>query len=295
MVYNTRSRRLFQWINNIFMVIFSAIIILPFLNLLAISFSDYYSNMSRNIVFWPKGFNVRAYTKILTDSVFQTSFINTVWLTVVTTALTILIAVCAGFALASKHLKHPKLILFFFLVPMYFSGGLIPTYLVIQKYLHLGNTYWALILPLITNSFYIIIFRNNIMGLPHELIESSEVDGANEYTTLFRIVMPIILPTIAAFIIINAVVHWNEWYNVMLYIKDNSKWTLQFYLRNLLMAEATVEKLSASAGVIDYATAIHPESFKMAALFVTIIPILAVYPFCQRYFIYGVITGAVKG
>lgn len=295
MIYNTPSRKIFQLVNAVFMILFSAMIILPFLNLLAVSFSSYYANQAREVLFLPKGFNIRAYSKIFADSAFSSSFFNTVWLTVVTTALTILIAVCAGYALANKHLKRPKTVLFFFLVPMYFSGGLIPTYLVINKYLHLSNTYWALIFPVITSSFYIIIFRNNIMGLPQEILESAEVDGANEYITLFHIVLPIIIPTVAAFIIINAVTHWNEWYNVMLYIKDSSKWTLQFYLRNLLLAETTPEKLNSAVGAINYATAIHPESFKMAALFVTVLPILAVYPFCQKYFIYGVITGAVKG
>lgn len=295
MIYNTPSRKIFQIVNNILLICFSAIIILPFLNLLAISFSDYQANAARDIVFFPQGFNLRAYGKIFADSVFIFSFVNTVWLTTVTTALTILIALCAGYALSNKHLRHPKLLIFFFLVPMYFSGGLIPTYLVVSQYLQLSDTFWALILPLITSSFYIIIFRNNIMGLPKEIIESAEVDGANEYTTLFKIVTPIIIPTVAAFIIINAVIHWNEWYNVMLYIKDRSKWTLQFYLRNLLMAEATIEKLNSAPGGINYETAIHPDSLKMAALFVTIAPIVIIYPFLQRYFIHGVITGAVKG
>lgn len=295
MIYNTPSRKLFQMINAIFMLVFSAMIVLPFMNLLAISFSGYYANQARDVLFFPKDFNVRSYVRIFADRVFVTSFFNTVWLTVVTTALTILIAICAGYALSNKHLKHAKGVLFFFLIPMYFSGGLIPTYLIVNKYLHLANSFWALILPVVTSSFYIIIFRNNIMGLPQEIIESAEVDGSNEYTTLFRIVLPIIIPTVAAFIIINAVTRWNEWYNVMLYIKDAAKWTLQFYLRNLLIAETTPEKLNAVAGVMNYQTAIHPESFKMSALFITILPILAVYPFCQKYFIYGVITGAVKG
>lgn len=293
-IYNTPSRRTFQIINNVFMLVFSLTILLPFINLLSISFSNYRAAEAQAVSLLPIGFNLRAYGKIFQDTVFLSSFVNTVWLTVLDTGLTILIAVCAGFALASKHLKHPKLVLFFFLVPMYFSGGLVPTYLVINKYLDLANSFGALIFPVITSPFYIIIFRNNIMNLPQEIIESAEIDGSNEYTTLFRIVMPIIIPTVAAFIIINAVTHWNEWYNVMLYIKDTNKWTLQYYLRDLLN-KASIDSVNANMGIVNYETDVHPESFKYAALFVTVLPILAVYPFCQRYFIYGVITGAVKG
>lgn len=295
MIYNTRSRKLFQWCNNVFMVLFSAIILFPLINLLAISLSSYEPVQRRDVLLMPKGFNVQAYIQIISDRVFQHSFLNTVWLTIITTALTILIATCAGYALSSRHLRHPKLVLFFFLVPMYFSGGLIPTYLVVNTYLHLADSYLALILPVVTSSFYIIIFRNNIMGLPKEILESAEVDGANDYHVLFRIVMPIIIPTITAFIIINAVQHWNEWYRVMLYIKDSSKWTLQYYLRNLLITVLTPERLEAMAAALDFETAVHQDSYEMAALFITILPILAIYPFCQRFFIHGVITGAVKG
>ncbi len=295
MIYNTRSRKIFQFCNTIFMIVFAAIILLPFFNLLAISLSGYDPVQKRDVLLFPKQFNLNAYIQIVVEEVFQHSFLNTVWLTIVTTALTILIATCAGYALSSKHLSHPKLILFFFLIPMYFSGGLIPTYLVVNNYLKLADSYLALILPVVTSSFYIIIFRNNIMGLPKEIIESAEVDGANDYHVLFRIVMPIIVPTITAFIIINAVQHWNEWYRVMLYIKDSSKWTLQYYLRNLMMTELTPERMAAMAASLDFETAVHADSYEAAALFITILPILSIYPFCQRFFIHGVITGAVKG
>lgn len=295
MIYNTRARKIFNVFNIFFLVLFSLMIILPFINLLAISLSSYFPVVSGEIVFIPKGFNFRSYEKILTNPGFRTSFFNTVWLTIVNTSATILVALCAGFALSSKHLKSAKKLMIFFLVPMYFSGGMIPTYMVVTKMLRLSDSFLALILPLITSSFYIIIFRNNIMNLPQELMESADIDGANEYVTLFRVVAPVILPTIAAFIIINAVSNWNQWYNVMLYIKSNTKWTLQYFLRDLMQSKGGLEFLNEVDGTINYATAVHPTSFKMAALYVTVLPILAIYPFCQKYFIYGIITGAVKG
>jgi putative aldouronate transport system permease protein len=178
---------------------------------------------------------------------------------------------------------------------MYFSGGLIPYFLTISKFLGLRNTVFALILPVITSSFYIIIFRNNIAQLPKDIIESAEVDGANEYTILFRIVAPIIIPTIAAFIIINAVVHWNEWFQALLFIDNPKLWTLQFALRRILIEKTALTSVNDIITVFDPKTMVHPESFRMAALMITVIPILCIYPFFQKYFIHGIIVGAVKG
>jgi putative aldouronate transport system permease protein len=295
MIYKTRSRYVFVALNTALMIAVCAMIVLPFVNLIAISTSNYVATETMKVGLLPVGFQINAYLKILNDSIFMRSFVNSVFLTVITTCLTIGISLCCGYALSSKHLRASRLLLTYFLVPMYFSGGLIPYFLTVSKFLGLRDTFLALILPVITNCFYIIIFRINIKMLPKDIIESAEVDGANEYVILFRIVAPIIVPTISAFIIINAVVHWNEWFGALLFIDNSKKWPLQFALRRLLLQKVAVTQINETLVVFDVNNMIHAESFRMAALMITILPIICVYPFFQKYFIHGIIVGAVKG
>jgi putative aldouronate transport system permease protein len=178
---------------------------------------------------------------------------------------------------------------------MYFSGGLIPTYILIANWLHLVNNRLALILPVITNVFYIIVLRNTIAQLPQELIDSGEIDGANDYTILFRLVLPVILPMVTAFTIFSAVAYWNEWFGALLYMQDINKWTLQFRLRDILinsnLRDDPTNPIRARIGT----NQVHPQNLRMAALIVTILPIALIYPFLQRFFIHGIIVGAVKG
>jgi len=293
MIRKSKSRIAFEIVNYTFFAIFCITIIIPFLNVIAVSLSSREAITKQIVGIWPVGFNTAAYEKIAINGPFWRTFFNTVFLTVVNTSLTIIIALCAGYAVANKYLAGKKLVMNYFLIPYYFSGGLIPTYLLING-LGLYNTYWALILPAITNIYYIIVFRNLISTLPKELIESAELDGASQPRILFNIIIPLIIPTIAAFIVFSAVANWNSWFSSMVYISDRKKWTLQYQLRDILVNAALVnpdlEKEMATGTV-----PMHPENLKMAALMVTILPIIIVYPFVQKYFMSGVLVGAVKG
>ena len=187
-----------------------------------------------------------------------------------------------------------KLLMYYALVPMYFSGGMIPFFLTVRM-LGLYNRYWALILPVVVNIFYIIVFRNSIAGVPEELTESAELDGAGDVTILFRIILPVILPMVTAFVIFSAIAYWNEWYNTMLFIRDKQKFTMQYWLRNLLM-EHVFEDTRKSPFFLDpQKVIVNQKSREMAAVLLTIVPITIVYPFLQKYFIHGIIVGAVKG
>jgi putative aldouronate transport system permease protein len=173
---------------------------------------------------------------------------------------------------------------------MFFSGGLIPSFLLVNN-LGLSNTYLALILPGLISPFYIIVYKNVIDQLPKEIMESAEIDGAGEFSLLFRIVLPLVLPMTMAFVIFSAVAYWNEWFGVLLYIKDKSMWTLQFQLRGIL-SFARLEDTTINPPGLQL---IHPDNLKMAALMLTTLPIIIVYPFLQKYFIKGQFVGAVKG
>jgi ABC-type glycerol-3-phosphate transport system permease component len=181
----------------------------------------------------------------------------------------------------------------YLIVPMYFGGGLVPFYLLVNT-LGLNNTYWALILPSVINIFYIIVFRNQINQLPQELLESAEMDGASEMRILLNIILPLVLPMAMAFVVFSAVAYWNEWFNVLIFIRDKSMWTLQFQLRDILSNARLIDE-GTNQAMIKNGFQIDPNNLKMAALMLTVLPILVVYPFVQKYFIHGQLVGAVKG
>lgn len=293
MVGKSNSRKLFEVFNYILFTLFCISIIIPFLNTIAISLSNADAVTRKLVGIWPIGLNTAAYKKLAVNLQFWRTFGNTVFLTVVNTTLVIVNALCAAYALANKYLIGKKIIMNYILIPYYFGGGLIPTYLLINN-LGLNNSYLALILPSITSIYYIIVFRNLMAQLPQELVESAELDGASQPRILFNIIIPLIMPTIAAFIVFSAVANWNEWFGCMIYISDKKRWTLQYQLRDILV-NANIMNPDLEKEMATGTVPIHPENLKMAALMLTILPIIIVYPFVQKYFMSGVLVGAIKG
>ncbi|WP_135555902.1 carbohydrate ABC transporter permease [Paenibacillus cymbidii] len=294
MQHSSVSRKIFVVCNYILLIVFSLSIIIPFLNAMAISFSNYEAVVKGGIGIWPQGFNVNGYKRLITNPQFLHSMGNTVFLTVVNTFLVIIISLATGYALANKHMIGKSVIFYYIVVPMYFSGGLIPTYLLVTE-LGLRNTYWALILPNVVSMFYMIVFKNSIEQLPAEMVESAEIDGASEPRILFSIILPLILPMAMAFVVFSAVNYWNEWFGVLLYITDKTKWTLQYQLRDVLVTAILTDADAKGAATEVNWDKINPENLKMAALMITVLPIIAIYPFVQKYFIHGQLVGAVKG
>ena len=290
-MYRSVSRRIFEIFLFLLFLLFMVLIIVPMLNVLAISLSSREAVRLFKVTIVPVGFQTQAYKTFLQSSVFLSSLANTLLVTVVRTLLIIVVALSAGYALANRHFKGVKVVFVYFIITMYFSGGLIPFYLVVNAY-GLNNTRLALILPYLTSVFYVIIFRNAISRLPTAIMESAEVDGASDATILFRIVFHLILPMISAFAIFSAVAAWGAWFEVLIFIRDQSKWTLQYLLRN------TYANPGIGGGiledVIDDPRNLIPENLINAAIISTIAPIIIIYPFLQRYFIHGVIVGAVK-
>lgn len=288
--YTSPSRIIFQFFNYTFFIVFCISIMVPFINAIAISLSSYQGVLSGKVGLWPIEFQMDSYQKIAGNYTFLRSFANTVVLTILNTSLSVIISLCAAYALSHKLFKGRTIAFTYILITMFFSGGLIPSYLNVMN-LHLGNTYLALILPALVSPFYIIVYKNVIDQLPKEVLESAEIDGAGEIRMLFRIVLPLVLPMTMAFVIFSAVAHWNQWFGVLLYIKEKSMWTLQFQLREILnnarLEDAVLNPLGQQI--------IHPENLKMAALMITILPIIVIYPFVQKYFIHGQLVGAVKG
>ena len=177
---------------------------------------------------------------------------------------------------------------------MYFSGGLIPSYIIYTNVYHLRNTYWVLFLPSLVSVFYIIVMRSQIEAMPAEVFEASYIDGANEFQTVFRIVMPMITPTIAAISMFFALNFWNMWFPVMVYTDKRKFWTFQYFLRVVVFDKFFSQYNTLSAGY-QVEALIPEENYRAAAIVLVAAPIVAIYPFVQKYFVKGIISGAVKG
>lgn len=287
----TLGERIFQYFDIAIMIFILAIIIFPFMNIISLSVSSRDAILSNNVTLWPKGFNLAAYGKILRSKVFVRSLFNTVWLTIIGTFLSVILTLTVSYAM-TKNFLGKKFVTYYFLITMYFSGGLIPTYLVITKYLNLRNTYWALILPYLISTFYIIVMRSQIENIPPSIFEAAYIDGANEYQTVFQIVLPSIAPTIAAISMFFALNKWNSWFPVMIYTDYEEYWTLQYYLRVVVFSKFLQAKDSTEL-ILEEAQ-IPEENFRMAAIILVALPIVSIYPFVQKYFVKGIISGAVK-
>lgn len=292
--YRSVSRRVFEVFLYLGFILLGLCIVLPFMHVAAISLSSKSAILKNQVTIVPVELYTRGYDIILSSRLFLTSLTNTVLLTTVNTLVAILIAVSAAYALANKHFLGMRAALIYTLIPLYFSGGLIPFYLIVNSY-GLNNTRLALMLPYLVDPFLIIVFRNAIVRLPQEIMESAEVDGASEFAILFRIVFALIVPMVAAFTIISAVFYWNMWFPVLIFIRDKWKWTLQYMLRDIYTNPLIGGGQLDVGNVVDDLDNILPQNLINAAIVCTVLPVVVLYPFLQRFFIHGVIVGAVKG
>jgi ABC-type glycerol-3-phosphate transport system permease component len=270
------------------MALFVLSILLPFLNVIAISLSSDAAIKALKVSFWPVGLQVFSYKQVLGWASIWRAAGVTLFETVVGTTLTILTSVMTAYSLYHKSTPIRKPLFIFFLITMYIGGGTIPTFRTVIAY-GMYNTIWALILPGVVSVFYIIVFKNNFDQMPKDLFDSSEIDGAGVFQTLWFIVIPLVMPMIAAFTIMTAVGNWNDWYNVLLYVSDRKLWTLQYKLRDIL------QSIPSNNAELNYDVQTNLESVKMAALLSVTLPVIVVYPFLQRFFVHGVFVGAVKG
>lgn len=293
----SKGRTAFNILNYTIMFLFCLSIIVPFMNIIAVSFSGREAIIGGKVSLWPIGFQAEAYREILTNKTFTRSLLNTIGITAIVTVLNVSIAVMAAYAF-SKKFYGKTFFNYYFVITMYFSGGLIPFYLLMTNYLHLKNNYLALILPSLVSVFYIIVIRSQIETIPKELIEAGIIDGAKERQVLFQIVVPSITPTIAAISMFVALGTWNSWFNVMLFTNSNEKmWMLQYYLRAIVFSKSIGYNTSADAlqlaelGLQD----VVGENYQMAAIILVALPVVSVYPFVQKYFVKGILVGSVKG
>ena len=218
----------------------------------------------------------------------------TIFVTVVGTLCSLLVNSMAGYVL-SRKVRYQKPLLIFTIITMLFSGGMVPWYIVRVRYLHLKDTVWALILPTVARAWYIFLLRNFFKGIPEEMYESSKIDGASELTTFVKIMLPLAKPAIATVTLFASLAYWNDWWAGLMLIDDSNKQPLQLLLRTIVSNTQFLQS-SPNAGMMQEVSNILPvESVKMAIVILTIGPIIFVYPFIQKYFVKGIMVGAVKG
>ena len=287
----TFADRLLVVIIYVGMVAFALSIVYPFWYLLVDSFNTPEASILDRVKFWPRDLTLDNYRKVFDRGIIGTAYLNSLFKAIVGTALILLISFMAAFGLADRTMPGIKVVTFFMIFTMFFSGGLIPTYLW-YKQLGLLNSRLVWFLPALANAFYIIIMRNFFREIPAELTESATIDGATLTDILFRIVVPLSAPVVATVALWAAVAHWNDWFFPLIFTPEKDKTVLQVLLRRVLVENQTSELELFEEREVRNITA---ETVKAALLFISIGPIIAVYPFIQRYFVKGIMLGAVKG
>lgn len=267
----------------------SIITIIPFLQVITISFSPSEVVNSYGLHLFPSEITLEGYAKVLTHQLIGSAYINTIIRTVVGSSLSVSLTILGAYPLSKRFLPDRRLWTGIIVFTMYFSGGLIPSYILVRS-LGLYNTFGALILPGAISAFTLIITRNFFMTLPESIEESARIDGANDIYIMFKIIIPLSLPIIATITLWYGVAHWNSWFDCMIYIQSRQKFVLQYVLRMVLLEGSVQDMAADSAGVY-----VNTETMKMATLVVATFPIICVYPFLQKYFVKGIILGSVKG
>ncbi len=272
------------------LTLFGLIILYPFYNTMLISVVSQSEYMSRPFMLWPKEFTLSSYKFVFSSPLIVSGFRTSLIVTVVGTIYSMFFTVTIAYALM-KDFPGRGFFRGMLLFTMYFSGGLIPTYL-LMKMLHLLNTIWVLIIPTGATVSYIILLQRFFEDVPSELEESAKLDGCTEVGVLFRIILPLSLPSLATFSLYYAVGRWNAWYDGMLYIKSVTKQPIQTVLRSVIQDANAIQGDNLSTDL--QADKVYAEGVKMATVFVTMLPIMCLYPFLQKYFVSGLTAGAVK-
>ena len=266
--------------------------IFPFYSVLILSVTNIQSYASHIPYVLPYEVDWSAYQEIINDPYFVKSLGVTVFITIVGTALNMLLSTMTAYVLSRKRLLGRKFFTGMLLFTMLFSGGLVPTYLTVQAY-GLQNKIWSMIFPCLLNTYYVLIMRNYFMTLPDALEDAAKIDGANDIHILFRIYVPISRPFMATFGLFYAVERWNEWWNAYIYISDKDLKPLQIYLKDILVTYNTQLAPQLQAMLEGQQTS-FPVAVHMATIVVTMVPIICVYPFVQKHFVKGVMLGSVK-
>lgn len=298
--YYNLGDKIFDICNIIFMCCLMVFTLYPFINMLAVSFNDANDSIRGGIYLWPRMWSTENYSYIFKESAIYHSTLISALRTVLGTIVSVFCTAMLAYTVSRQDYVLRKFVTMFFVFTMYFSGGLIPGYLLIKN-LQLLNSFWVYIFPGIIGVFNMIVIRSFIEGLPDGILESARIDGAGEFTTFLRIVLPLTVPALATVSLFVAVAQWNSWFDVFLYNSSNIKLsTLQYELMKILQTSNTAATTGTAgdayaAGQSGNVTMVTPTSIRATMTIIASVPILMVYPFVQKYFVQGMTVGGVKG
>ena len=282
---------LFDAVNVLLLAVIVAVTVYPILYVIFASFSNGDRLLANSGLLWkPLGFTAAGYKMVFKDPMIVRGYLNTIFVVVVGSFVSMAITVLASYFLARQEVVGQKAIMIYIIITMFFSGGMIPFYFTVRS-LGLYNSIWALVFPSAVNTFNLIVMKTNFQGVPDGLIEAAVLDGADHFRILASVVLPLVKPILAVISLYYIVGRWNEWFYAMMFLQDRVKYPLQLVLRGILIANDT-NAMSAGTGFGDQEAV--SESIKYGVIVVATVPILCIYPFLQKYFVKGTMVGAVK-
>lgn len=288
-IRDSRGSRVFRVINVVVLMSVVAVTLYPFVTIIAQSFSDESSIRSGQVNLVPRGFNTTTYELVMSDAIFWRNYQNTVVYTVIATLIAIVLTTCYAYLLSKRDLRGRKALIGIAVFTMFFNGGLIPNYVLITS-LGMKNTIWAIVLPNAISVFNLLVMKSFFESMPPELEEAAKIDGLSTYGILWRIVLPLSKAVVATMTLFYAVSFWNSWFAGFLYMDRAELFPVTVYLRNLILGAANASSTGSSTGDLAQVSA----NIQAVTIVLTVLPILAVYPFVQRFFVSGVMLGSVK-
>ena len=296
MKYKSLEDRIVDVVAIIIVALVAICCVYPIVYCVSMSLSGDDAIVKHSVTLWPIGFSFESYKMVLEDAKFVRSLMNSVLYTAIGTILSLSCNLCLGYVLSRKRFVFRRQLTVFILIPMFFGGGLIPSYLLVKS-LGLYNTMWAIVMPGAVSIWNSILAKTFFMStIPDDVIDSSIIDGANDFMIFFRIVLPLSTTIIAILALYAAVGFWNDYFAALIYLKDATLQPLQLYLRNVLSAQASSSSMSDMMDTTNYiSNYVNSERIKYVLIVVSTLPIIVVYPFIQRFFVKGVMLGSVKG
>jgi putative aldouronate transport system permease protein len=285
------SERIFYIINYLVLALLGITCLLPLLHIVALSLSDRYEIMSGRVLFWPIGWSLESFDALINGTRIVSAFKNSVVITIGGVALSMLFTIMAAYPLSRSYFFGRRFLTLAIVFTMLFSGGMIPTYLVV-KGLGLINSYGALWFPALVSAYNMLIMKNFFENIPEELQEAARIDGCSESRLIRSIILPLSMPVIATLSLFYGVSFWNAFMNVLIYITETSKYNLAVLVQQMVQSQTLLKEISGMD--VDHVV-VTPEGLKAAGIVVMVLPMLVVYPFLQKYFVKGVMLGSIKG
>ncbi|MDF2651988.1 MAG: carbohydrate transporter permease [Paenibacillus sp.] len=288
----SKGERVFFAVNYVFLALFGISALVPLINIVAVSLSDSSAIISGKVSVWPIGWNIEAYRQLIEGTRIIHALKNSIIITVVGVALSMLFTILAAYPLSRNTFYGRRFFTLAIVFTMLFGGGLIPSFLVIKE-LGLINSYAAIWLPSLVSAFNMMIMRTFFLNIPSELEDAARMDGCGEYRLLLQIFLPLSLPVLATLTLFYSVGYWNQFLTVLLYINDAKKYNLTVLVQNMVASQQLLQQINTFQA--EDSVSMTPEAIKAGAVVILLLPLMIVYPFLQKYFVKGALVGSVKG